>query len=230
MARKKLPTELEIEDLLKSLDNDIKEDEIFDYQNDIIPFLSKYEIKPGTFKVTKRLVYYLYKLYSQNAIELTTFSRECLKYLDDTQGFYLINKKDIELSKEIYKLYKAKKRVVEKSPHIKTHFQAFLNHYKLVPGTYYIESFVLFNLYDQFNYNNKKINLLGYKSFIKMCNLFFQRKRLTSNRVTWYGVDKSITDVLTPERLTTMREGRVEFHGKKKKKENPKRIKKIPKS
>ena len=107
--------------------------------------------------------------------------------------------------------------------HYKVHFENFLKRFDIKEGDYYIESFLLYWLYDRWTYDCKKNNPLGYMQFVHFLKLYFPRERITNSKVAWYGVDKSITNHISEEDANDIRQKRKEFYerpqkGKKTKK------------
>lgn len=222
--RKKLPTEVDLNSLLESLNNDDGKEQIIDYHNDIVPFLSKYEIKPGEHLLKRNLLYKLYRLYSKDPRGLQAFSIEVNKYLVQIcQGrteYYKINQDSFKLSEEVHRLLQKPKRDFTKSPVMKKHFEQYMGRFELKPGNYWIEGYLLYLLYDGWYYQSGRKAPIGYKNFIKLCRLYFKSERITANRVTWFAVDEQLLQHVTQDRIASMREKRKEFYGKKKKKTN----------
>lgn len=228
MDRRRTPIEHSTEELLKSLENEEKFSEseeliIYpDINNDIPSFLSMYEIQPGKDVVPHRTLYELYKLWSKNPVSKDVFGNEIGKYLLIHQKgpklFYLINHKALKLTKEAYKFILDRSIDKTKSPPWKRHFDSFISKYNIQPGSYYLESFVLYDLYDQYVYEIKKKQPLGEDQFFNFCKIYFPNARLTENRVRWFGVDESIKQFITDERLKQLRESRVNNVQKRKNK------------
>lgn len=229
MELKKLPNSLTTEELLELADKPNKEAEVLETsKNDVLRFLTTYNIKPGKQTVKKRLLYDLYRKWSDDPLESKNFNLEVGKYLlvhfKGIQAYYCINRKGFRLAMDIEELYLKHSKDKTKVIGYKKHFDSFLKHYELKPGKYYIETFVLYTLYDKWTYKNGANNPLGYNQFYNFCKLYFTKKRKTSNRVAWFGVNKSSIDKhLTKEELAYIRQGRQHYASKKDKTKSKKK-------
>ncbi len=75
MTKIKPITEISTEDLLKSIEDnkDIKEEKLALYRNDIIDFISHFNLKQGEEKISTRLLYTIYKSWSKVKITKQSF-------------------------------------------------------------------------------------------------------------------------------------------------------------
>lgn len=210
---KRTLTDYTIEELQKALEQNPKgEHSTQEYETDVPMFLSFYKIQPGKDPVNKRLLFKLYGYYSENPVTSTRFAEQLNLYIpftkSGTQLLYHINRKALDISQEAYKFILKHSHDRIKVPAWKAHFDKFITHYKLKSGDYYLEGYILHNLYDKFTYEtNKKYNL-GYIQFLKFCELYFDKQRLTSDKVSYYGVDKSIREFITDDELKQLRESK----------------------
>lgn len=215
---KKTLTQYSEEELLLALQQP-EQSNVQAKDNSIPMFLSFYKIEPGNDLIITRFLYSLYKLWANNPVTKTVFYNETGKYLithqKGAQEFYMINRSSLNLSSEAHKLVIARLGDRTKQLPWKKHFDAFIEHFKIKPGSYFLESFVLYDLYDQYVFKTKKKGHLGIDSFINFCRLYFTQERLTSNKVSWFGVDESIKQFITDEHLATLREQRVKLYGQK---------------
>lgn len=225
---KKTPTSHTDEELLQTLEhpsNTVQDNEMINYMalGEVAAFLSRFKIEQGKDAVSKRLLLELYRSWTKEPMTKLQFELEIAKYLmihqKGSQTFYLINQKAMTLSQEAYKFLEKKTRDKTKSPNWRLHFENFLSKYDLKPGNYFLESFVLYNLYDKYVYEIGKKMPLGENQFYNFCNLYFTNKRLTDNRVSWFGVDESIKNAISEESINTLRESRPK-RGKKTKQKN----------
>lgn len=210
---KKTPTSHTDEELLNALDQETQSNETPNYIYGEIPaFLSAFKIEQGKDVVPTKLLLELYRSWSKDPLTKLQFECEIAKYLlihqKGPRFFYLINQKAFNLSQSAYKLLESKTRDRTKSPPWKLHFESFLTKYGIKPGDFYIESFILYNLYDKYVYEIGKKQPLGYEQFHYFCDLYFDNKRLTQNKVSWFGVDKSIKNIITDDDINTLRESR----------------------
>src|SRR5271166_2224668 len=202
------------EELEKALEQASKEElSTQEYASDVPAFLSFYKIKPGKDLVNKRIINKLYKCWSENPISDQKLGEQINLFIPShqigSQYFYHLNKKAIDLSKEAFKHIEKHTHDRIKIPAWKAHFDKFINHYKLKSGDYFIEGYILLNLYDKFTYETNKKYSLGYQQFFKFCELYFDRQKLTSNKISYFGVDKSIRDFITDDELEQLRKSNL---------------------
>ena len=93
MSKKTLPTAMTYEELLAAMqaseDASVDEvetvsqpiEEILEYENNVVPFLSHYNIQPGEMTVSKKLLYELYKKHVQDPLEPLQFHRIVGKFI-----------------------------------------------------------------------------------------------------------------------------------------------------
>lgn len=218
---KKTPTAHTDEELLKLLNEDTKDlpTEIPPHHdNEILSFLSTFKIEDGKTPISKRLLLELYRSWTKEPLTNTQFYYGVSKYLmtllSSGQSFYLINQKALTLTETAYKLLNKRVRDKTKNNNWRSHFENYLAKYKIKPGNYYVEAFVLYNLYDKYAYEiGKKLPLSEFQ-FHRFCSLYFTKKKLTEDRVSWFGVHKSIKNVITDDDINTLRESRTK-RGKK---------------
>ena len=218
MERKKLLTEYTDEELLGKVD---EPNPNFDYSDNVkhadnvVEFLSFYNIKHGKNLVSHRLLYRLYKSWTKQAKSVREFCAVIAIYLKpDGKGYYYISENSLNLSKEAQKLLKHKLEDRTKVPQFKKHFDAYIEHYKLKPGKFFLEAFILFDLYDQFVYETKRKYGHGYETFIKFCRLYFESEKLDKEQHIFFGIDESIKDFITDEQITHLRKNK-KLYGKK---------------
>lgn len=227
---KKLARELDLETILEALNN--KKDEEYkddEYHNDIVGFLHFYNIENGKQKVSKRLLYRLYKQWSDNPLESRQFNSQLGIFIESSNEFYLINQKSLDLAASAYRNLQKRHRDKTKQVKYKKHFENFLKFYNIKEGTQYVPWFVLYHLYDKWVYNNKTKNVLTEMFFAIFCDLYFPRKRKTST-FYWYAVDPLIFDVISRETMQEMVDSRNAYVEKHKKRKKPKIKKQISES
>lgn len=207
---RKLPTTASDEELLAILGDDTNLQNTplkIDYRNDIIEFLSVYNIKPGDDRVKNTTLYNLYKLWSKTPVNQITFSRNLFELFPTirygTSHAVCINKTAIKLKEESWKILKPMDK--RKYPGWKKHFELYLNKYSIKKGRFFVKSSVLYNLYDQWRFKVQKYikrRPLGSIQFINFCKLYFNCKII--NGSSWFGVDRSIQQHLTKEIINNM--------------------------
>lgn len=223
-TKRVLPGNLSLDDLLEAINSPqehVKPESPISEDSSVYSFLITYGIKSGDHPVKARLFYELYRRWTKNPIEKSKFDVEITKYIIATQKYrqnvYLIDKDAFKIGEEIQRFLTPKNKIKTKS--YKKHFEYYLSKHNIKPGTYWIESYVLYYLYDKWVYSIKKTAPLGEIQFFNFCKLYFKQKRNSSSRVTWFGIDKeSLMQFITEQQIQRIRLGRSSFYVKKSKK------------
>jgi hypothetical protein len=203
---KKLPQTLSDDELIAQLVRDGETEEIVS-NNDILLFISTYNIQSGDKSIAQKLLYRLYKSWSRNPLKSKTFTNEMLLYFTRVGNNLKINQDAIKLSKMAQDAFLKESRPRTKSPTHRAHFEAFMKHYGLSRGTFWASTEILFDLYDEWCYSNKRSTQLAIKTFRSFLKLYFKSRRI-KNRSTVFSVDKSITKHISNERIENIRNSR----------------------
>jgi hypothetical protein len=217
MATKILPSQLSYEELINLLGSSEPEptEQILEYTNDVVPFLTNYGITPGNVPVSKKLLYKLYKTYSKNAILINEFSTKVGEYITDKSTlYYYINYDNFAISKYIYS--ETVKRDKTKSLIYQKHFNWFITEKQVKTGSKWVEGFVLFYIYKDFCKSRRVNPKLGYVNYHKFLKLHFQNKRIKGNRSLWFKVDQDTYSILSNEEKNVIREARQKTRRSKK--------------
>lgn len=206
-----LPSQLSDEEILALLeaedqvwDEDISK--VFDYNDDIVPFLSNYQITPGTTPVSKKLLYKLYKAYSKQPLDQHNFNLQLGGYLSHTREHYQINIDQFAISQHIYQTEKTRDKT--KSLTFQKHFAWFTREANVVTGRNWVEGFILFYIYKDFCKQRRVNPKLGYVNFHKFLKLHFQYKRLKGNRALWFKVNDETASIFSEEEQNVIRQAR----------------------
>ena len=190
-----------------------------EYSSDIPEFLAKFNIEYGPYPLSNRLLYELYSLFSLTRPTRNFFTYSVGKYLPSTQqrgmAYYSANKTPLEIDQWIYRLRIENKVNKVKSPHYRNHFTSYLSYYKLKKGDKWVESGVLYHLYDLWSYKNKSKRPLGIRQFHSICKLYFPYKRRTTSNLEWFGTNLKIGKYLNKEELAQLTKGIRERHKSK---------------
>jgi len=225
VAYKKLPDKISDEELLKALET-AKDDEFslkLDRKEDeIVSFLRFFNIENGNHPIRKTQIYRLYKLYSKNPIGNIEFQEKLGHYIVPVVKYYKINKTAANLNDKLYEFLEKntinKDRFKVKSWH--THFNNYIKKYSIKSGSrdnfIWLESFLLYDLYDQWTYEIKKKSPLSEETFNRFCKLYFKEKKTTDKWILWLKIDDSILQHLTMERISAVRTGKYSKHAKTK--------------
>ena len=207
-----LPSQLtdeEILDLLSKEDQLWDEDvaQIFDYNDDIVPFLSNYQITPGTTPVSKKLLYKLYKAYSKQPLDQLKFNIQLGNYIQHDRENFLVNIDQFAISRHIYDTQKTRDKT--KSLSFQKHFNWFIDEAKIEKGRVWVEGFILFYVYKDFCKSRRVIPKLGYVNFHKFLKLHFDYKRIKGNRSLWFKVDNNTATIFSEEECERIRQART---------------------
>jgi hypothetical protein len=214
MPTKTLPNDADLAALLESL----KKEDVVESDNDVVSFLSYFNIKPGTNLTSSWFLFKLYKGWSKTPLKRYNFSLELSKYLPRAhQTFLYIDKTSAQISKQLkdYLETNKKSRKHTKNPNYHRKMKTFLDRYQIKEGNYPIEGFILFHMYDCWSYQSRKEKPLTQKIFISLLKVFFEHYE--HDDITWFYIDKSILNYISYQVMNELRQGKEFYtHGKKK--------------
>lgn len=215
MSNKKLPSQASYEELLAALEKeDIAEarpetEEILEFKNNIVPFLSYYNIIPGTHPVSKKLLYRLYTSHVDDPNEPLSFHRAVGEYLPNYSNrsgkFYQLNIDQFKVSQYILNLFNNTTVSKDKSNTYRKHFEKFLAAKNIKDGEKWIEGFIIFEIYQDYCRDRKKKSSFSYENFHKMLKVYFKNQRKTSNRSLWFRVNEETTNYFTQEQTNEIK-------------------------
>lgn len=219
---KKATTEIDTEELLELL-SDSNDDELdldySEYKNDILNFISVFNIKQGEEYIKAFTLYSIYKVWSKNPISKNQFYLEIQKYFFSNSNGYLINRNAIQLAHEAYIKFQRKK-IKLKSKFWTKHFEDFLLFHSLKNGSFWIEDNILYFLYDKYTHERGlDKNTRTYMSkdiFFTYADIFLKSKVTKTGKV--YSVTENIKNFFQPDQLQRMKETYVKKDKKSKKK------------
>lgn len=213
---KLLPSQLTEEEILALLESDdiAEKSEVFNYADDIVPFLSFYKITPGTTPVSKKLLYKLYKTYSKQPLDERNFNVQVGVYIEANGYNYNLNLDNFAISNHIYTAEKKKDKT--KSLTYQKHFNWFIQEKQVLNGRTWVEGFILYFIYKDFCRERRVNPKLGYTSFHKFLKLSFPYKRIKENRSLWFRVDETTANTFTEEEKNVIREARTKEKGRSK--------------
>jgi hypothetical protein len=216
MNNPKLPHQIDTEDLLDALndESDVSEqEEISEYFNDVIPFLSRFNIIPGENNVHASLIDKLYKAYSNNPVNKIQFALEInkhLPYYTNSKGkFFKININSINISKMLYnQLSKSSINKTKNQSHRKA-FENFLKETNIQGGIKWCEGFIIYEAYRELCRLRRKQSRFSYPVFISMLSLYLPNSRRSSNRSKWFKINPEfICKIFTREQRDVIRHSR----------------------
>lgn len=222
---KKLLNQLDIDELLESVttnDDNNPLSKILDY-NEVLKFLTTFNIQPGEHLVHVDLMYQYYKQWTlEEDINKITVTKRIKRYIPlEKKGhnnYFLINKDSIKFSEDVLSyLTSLRKRDKINSKHWGTHFQNFMRFNHIKEGNLYIEAYILHQLYDDWTYRRKlkePTGKLGWKTFKQFCRMYLPIK--IKNNTLYIGVTKDIyNSYLTEEKIKELRQFNDERQRKK---------------
>jgi hypothetical protein len=214
-----LPSTLTDEEILALLDaEDVPEQskQIFEFgDNDVVAFLTNYNIIPGDALVSKKLLYKLYSIYSKEPLSSTEFNIQVGRFLTPHRGNYAINLDNFAISNHIYKEEKTRDKT--KSLTYQKHFQWFLTERNVQSGLVWIEGFILFFIYKDFCKSRRINPKLGYVNFHKFLKLHLSYRRIKGNRALFFRVNKETATIFSKGDCDKIRAARSkETRGSKK--------------
>lgn len=194
----------------EELSVDKPQEQIVDYIDDVVPFLSQYEIIPGNKAVKKTLLYRLYRAYSENPVDSLIFNRivgQYIPYYSNSKGmFYQINMDAFRISKHILDLHRQGKIDKPKSAAFRKRFEKFLKDNNIEKGECFTPGYIIYEIYR--DYLKGKHPEFSYKSFQQMLKLYFKERRVESNRSLWYAVNKETREYYGEEKVREIKERR----------------------
>lgn len=229
---RKIPSKYDSKELLDLLETSEDSKLIDNPENDVINFLISLQIKSGDYKVKGQLLYDLYRRWSLDPFEMTTFYKTINLYLEKTSPriFFFIDRDSLQLSKDAEKYLQDSSVRVLKKPSNKRHFEKFLEVHNITSGDHWFESHFLFDIYDKWIYKTKRTKSISKVNFNLFCKLYFKNKLICRNyyRTIYFKLDKSVETLISvesKERIKVATRKDYARHTKKEKKQ--KRIKRI---
>ncbi len=222
---KKLPSELSIEELLASLDGvDLINDKVeFSYDNPILSFIQAFNIVSGKNLISDKILYDLYKIWHKDTfIKQRDFNLRLGQYIPSKQSnrrFYFVDKKVLELAEKVQSIKEKHTLDRSKSIHWNKHFERFLAESGIESGELYVEGDILYYIYSRWCDSARLKQWLSYNSFLDICAMNFDHKRLAYSKFKWFGVNNKIKQSITKEEVKRWRKGRKKYGRKKRIKE-----------
>jgi hypothetical protein len=205
---KQVPSTISTEDLLKELEKipEVVEDvkPKIPEKNEILNFLYTFNIEPGNFEIERKIIYNLYKNYSDKPLSEKKFYKRLQQYLTTTKGkrtriFFNINQKSLDLSQKVTNLLKPKTRPSTKMIPLQMHFDNFVKKYGLKagkkPNFIWVSVKVLYDMYDEWVYQIRKKKPLGYKEFVNFCKIYFPISKEGDGKV-WLMLNDSASETI----------------------------------
>lgn len=218
VSHKSLPDNVTLEDLLEQLKSN--DEKVVHFHDDVLSFLTIQNIKPGKHPIKTSALYKVYKVWSKSPVSGHAFSLRLSNFFIKEQNHILIDTNPVLL---LNKLTKPKRNPLTNN-RFHTRIQNFIKKYTITEGSYWIEGYILYSLFDAWCYKNKTKQLTE-KVFLDLCEVFFDIK--IKNDEKYIGLNKSILDWISPTLMEQLRQGRKYGLTRKKRKEKKESNKKV---
>lgn len=198
-------TEAELLELIKDEPNTIT---VYDWANDVMEFISVYNLKSGEEQITTKLLYKLYRLWSKNPVTNAILTNTLTDLFPSRRNnanviYILLDKSTLNLKEEAYKYIK--KQDKSKNKKWLEHFYKFKHELCIEKGGLFIKDTVLYNIYDKWCY--KKRSSVSIAQFNNFCKLHYNFKII--DRHYWFSLNESITKQLTENMIKEMSKPRA---------------------
>lgn len=220
MSKYRLPTELSLDELLGAIKGQevINENIKPSFKDPIVSFIQAFNITPGKELVSDSVLHRLFKMWHKDSfIDKKNFNFQLGKYIPSeviNRRFYKVNNNFSFVVKKIEDIEKKTQFAPTKYKGYTKHFDKFLEQNKLAAGNLYVESDILYYVYNRWCDEVRRKKPLGYLNFISFCELNFESKRLTESNVYWFGLNNNIKNLITRSEVDRWRQGRAK-NGKK---------------
>lgn len=214
LSVKKTPNTLNTEELIELLDE--KEEKVqqeepseINYKNDVLTFISVFNIQDGEDNIKPHTLYSIYRVWSKEPISKTAFFLTTGKFLTKKDIYYKINQNAIKLTHEAYRKFKEEKKNAKlKSKFWTNHFEDFLLYYSLKGDDFWIEAPLLYFIYDKYTHvrglDKNPMTYMGKTVFSTYADIFLKYKNTKYGRM--YLVSSSILNQFQPEQYQRMKE------------------------
>ncbi len=199
MSKKKAPNNYELDELLDLLDQEspeIKEEAFIKDDDEVLGFISYYNIKPGENRVSVTLLKELFRKWTNSSISSDLFFKEFSKYFtrycDAKRAYYGLNLDSLALAEKAKKVL-LKKPNRTKSKTAKLHFEGFLGHYNISEGNLWVSLSSVYVLYNKWTTTKSASKTtLSKASLRKFMDLYFESKK-AMNKI-WFKLNNEIRD------------------------------------
>ncbi len=194
---KKLPFQIDLNDLLAQLETASDDSiELTDYENDVPFFLSKFKIETGRYMIPAKTLYRLYRIYSKQPIDNTSFTKHAVNFIKYHDRYFYIN---IPVQKIIKILNPQTSQNIVTSFALKKHFETFLEKANVRKGDTWIDSKVLHEVYRHYCIDSKIQKRMKLQDFVILMKLHFENRIV--NRRTYFKLNKIVIDALPEETI-----------------------------
>ena len=210
--RKKVPHSLDTEELLKRITNSEPEEVTTDsldgilleevMQDDVLSFLSAFNIQHGEERIRRTTLYNIYRAWSMSPVQKTSFHLQVGNYIPVITNYYAINQNSIKLTYDAYKNFK-KTKSQAKSKLWVSRVEDFLNFNAVKDGPLWLEIDILYFLYDKFEHERGHPTKVSKRYFEKIMDVFLKNKVTEKSKL--YAVSENIKNQFQPGQLERMK-------------------------
>jgi hypothetical protein len=195
---KKLSNQVSIEELLNSIkDGNLKEDDYSFANDNILEFLSFYNIKPGTNKVPTSVLYKIFKSWTKsNNYGPKYFAISLRQYFEFDDRYALIDIRSIDLTKKARDMFfnrtssGVKVNRTYRSKKTKQQIDDFLAQYGIARGKYIIVGKALYYIYERWAMDSKR-KVINPRIFVEMLKFYLEWYKEYKNSKTYFYIDKT---------------------------------------
>jgi len=222
-------TELSLDELLDAIKGqELVNDKILpSFKDPIFSFTQAFNISPGTELISDHILHKLFKLWHRDSfIDLKNFNIQLGKYIPSerkNRRFYKVNKKISHTVKILEEIQNKHTLNPTKYRGYHRHFERFLSQNDIEAGEVYVESDILYYVYNRWCDEIGRKNPLGYNNFLSFCALNFEVKRMAESNIHWYGVNDKIKKLITRSEVERWRQGRTRYAKTEKNRSRPDR-------
>jgi hypothetical protein len=205
---KKAPNALDTDVLLDVLETSEDNIEVigFNYKNDILVFLSTFNIQKGEDNIKPHTLYSIYKVWSKDPIPKNAFYGEISQFIPKSLAYYKINQNVIKLTHEAYSRFKQENRRLKSKPWTR-HFEKFLVEYNLKSEDFWVEAPILYFIYDKYTnecgLDDHPSTHMSKQVFFTYADLFLKHKKTKTDK--FYAVNDNILKQFQDGQLDRMR-------------------------
>lgn len=207
---------LSVEELLSRLDT-AEDNAITASEDPYVNFLSFFNIVQGEQAVRAHFLLDLYNNWSKQPVKIVEFKQGLERLIFRRLNYFYIDKSALNLTEAAIKHFLEKPLPKKNKRRGTDNFPLFLKALSINDGPKWVESFVLYYLYDKYAYDRRHMHTLTESHFSRLLTERFKEKRFTSEGYLWVQVS-DLSAHITREQITEIRTGRKQREKKNKKK------------
>lgn len=209
--------ELSLDELLEAVKGQelVNDNIIPSFSDPIFSFTQAFNIVPGKELISDSVLHSLFRLWHRDSfIDIRNFNMQLGRYIPSekrNRRYYRVNKKISETVRILQELKNKHTLNPTKYKGYHKHFEHFLSETGLDAGEVYVESDILYYIYNRWCDQIKRKSPLGYNNFCAFCSLNFESKRLSESNIHWYGVNNKVKELITRSEVDRWRQGRTRY-------------------